>query len=600
MGRRRGKLRAALTAAAAFLWVVPTTAARAHQRQSSRRSTRAAAQAASPHKVQAGPAPEQLRSLERVPLAPIILEHQWLPARGPRPRGATPSLPITADERPARLTLREAIAVALENNPGIAVERLEPFRQEQEVTRALGEFDPTLGVFAGQDHKITPTASALAGALALVEDNRNANATLAKKLRTGATISLAFNNNRFDSNSAFFGLRPLYRPELDFSVTQPLLRDFGWGLSYLVVRIAEASSQAALHTYQAHLADFVLRVIEAYWGVVRATEELQVRKQGLELARTVVRQNRARASVGLLPPVAVKEAESTAALREEQVIAAENALDVARKTLRQLLHWSPRGTFFPRPIEPVDAPETEPVEVDQQRSLERAITKRPEVLASRRRLRSRRLDLRLKENHLLPRVDLTGSYGVNAISGKGVPQVDFRTGKTVLSPFAGDYADALDALTTNDFRQYSFGLKVEVPLGNAVAKSEYTESRVRLTQAELAHRQLLSDITLEVVKAIADLRSSRKRIAASRAARELAEDNLRNQQKRYAVGMSTTTDILIQQEKLTRARAAEVQAEIDYSLALARWRHAEGSLLDHYRIEVAAHGQRVRPWWSRF
>ena len=88
--------------------------------------------------------------------------------------------------------------------------------------------------------------------------------------------------------------------------------------------------------------------------------------------------------------------------------------------------------------------------------------------------------------------------------------------------------------------------------------------------------------------------------AAPRVARELAEENLRNQEKRHEVGLATTKDLLDFQTRLTSARAAEVQANTDYAISVARWRRAQGRLLSHYQIVLDEAGHRTTPWFARF
>src|SRR5207249_2017539 len=130
-------------------------------------------------------------------------------------------------------------------------------------------------------------------------------------------------------------LRPEYHPSLNLSVLQPLLRGFGWDFTYLVVRVAEQTADAAVYSYEATLADFVQEVIGAYWGVVGARQTLGVQRESLALANRTTEENQARVRVGLLPPVAVLEAQADAKSREEQVIIAENGLAVARQRLAQ-------------------------------------------------------------------------------------------------------------------------------------------------------------------------------------------------------------------------------------------------------------------------
>jgi len=506
----------------------------------------------------------------------------------------------TRDDTVERLSLREAVAIALAENPRVATERLGPPFARANVRRSFGVFDPELEAFAELRRVVTPSSSALSGASVVRQKDYNYGVSLEKVIRTGATVSASFHSNELDLNSSFIGLRPQYKPELLFSVTQPLLRDFGPGLTVLLVRSAEVGSEAAYCSYRAGVTALVREVIEAYWQIVGAHEALRAVEDGLRLARALEAENGARVRAGVLPPIAVKEAAAEAARREEQVIVARNALDTASDRLRLLLQRNPSDTFLPRPIEPIDSPEVRTVDTDEAATLERAITGRPEVLRARSEIENQRLLARLARNNLLPDLELKGGYGLNALSGTAVPQRDFRTGETRLSPFGGSYGDGVDRLFSDDFNSYSAGVTLTVPLGNAVAEADFAQRRIDLQRTELAYRQLLADVTLEVRTAIGNVRSLSKRITASRLARELAEETLEQQKKRYEVGLATTKDILDFQEKLTVARAAEIHALIGYNLSLAFLRQAEGRLLDEYDVVLERLPPPPTPIWARF
>jgi outer membrane protein TolC len=540
-----------------------------------------------------------------------FLPRQWRPGLATSDAVRVPS-PPTRDEAIEHVTLKEAIGLALQNNPGIAAERLEPARQRTAILQAQAEFDPVFSGEVLQSHSRTPSTSALSGRETVNVDARSANVHLTKRFRTGTVATIDFLNERLDTNNVFTSLRPQYVPELTFSVLQPLLRDFGWNFSYLVVRGAEQLADAARFQFEARLADFVVEVIDAYWSVVRARENLEVQRESKALADRTVEENEARVRVGLLPPVAVLEARADAKAREEQVLIAENDLALARQRLAQLVFYRPADTFVPRTLEPVEEASAEEVAVEVDEGLGAALAARPEVEASARQVQVQLLNERIAENALLPRLDLIGSYGVNGLSGttRVVPSVTPRAGGNCVaqadggflctSPFGGPASEAYDRLTSNDFRSYSFGLQFQVPLSNASARAQYAQTRIARTQAELNHRDLLSRVTLEVRQTASDVLTSRQRIDTSRVARELAEENLRNQEKRHEVGMATTKDLLDFQTRLTQARAAEVQAKVDYAIAVALWQRARGQLLGRYQIVVDRADRRGPPWFARF
>jgi len=193
------------------------------------------------------------------------LPRQWRPNEPESDAVKVPS-EITRDDNVEPVSLKQAIAIALENNPRIAAQRLEPAKQEAGILGAQAQFDPTLSAEVRSAHSRTPNQNILAAADTLVIDERSANAHLIKRLRTSTLLQADFLNERVDNNASFNQLRPAYQPALNFSVIQPLLRDFGWDFSYLVVRVAEQTADAARFQYEANLADFVAQVIVAYWG----------------------------------------------------------------------------------------------------------------------------------------------------------------------------------------------------------------------------------------------------------------------------------------------------------------------------------------------
>jgi outer membrane protein TolC len=563
---------------------------------------------------------EQVPPPPAAPWRGSVLPEQWRPGVPRSPALTVPS-PVTRDEAVDTVSLKEAIGLALENNPGIAAQRLEPSRQETGILQAQSQYDPTLSGQLNYSHSTTPNASVLGGNLVTVTDDRYANAHLTKLIRgTGTQITIDSLNERIDTNSRFNQLRPQYKPTLSLSVIQPLLQNFGWDFSYLYVRVAEQGADAAVYTYEATLANFVQQVIQAYWTVVGAREQVDVTRDAKALADRTVDENQARVRVGLLPPVSVLEAQADAAARASDLIQAENALAVARQNLAQLVFFRPAGTFVPRTLEPGEAAEPEDVRTDVDGSLGIALAERPEIEASARGVTVQQLNEKIASNALLPAVNVVGSYGVNGLSGTSQPLIAntgttftqtifpapvsgarcVPSGKGFVCDFSGSPSRAYDRLASNDFNAYAFGLQLSVPLSNAYAESQYTQSRIATSEAELNHRQLLSNVTLEVRQAVANLASSRQRIDTTRVARELAEENLKNQQKRHEVGMATTKDLLDFQSRLTTARGAEVQAKVDYANSVAAWRRAEGRLLSHYQIVVEHPGRRSTPWFAWF
>jgi len=150
----------------------------------------------------------------------------------------------------------------------------------------------------------------------------------------------------------------------------------------------------------------------------------------------------------------------------------------------------------------------------------------------------------------------------------------------------GGYGDAIDQVFGREFRDWSIGLNVSYPLGNSQARAQHAQAQV----AQRQQRALISSneiiIAQEVRQAARAAETNRKRIDATRVARELAQRRLEAEQKKFEVGMSTSFLIVQAQRDLSQAAANELRALIDFVKALAAFERAQGTILDRSNIAV--------------
>lgn len=499
-------------------------------------------------------------------------------------------------------TLSACIALAIQNNTSLQVQRLNPVAASAEVRRARAIFDPALFATVNRDRNTRPATTALtAGAdPTLFAQNFTLNAGLRKTLLTGGNVAVQFNNNRGKFNPSLANpVVPLYTTSLTLSLNQPLLQNFGWRYALLMVDIAQTAEQAAYHQYVASLTNLVAQVERAYWLLVLATENVRVQEQGLSLANELLRQNEGKYKVGSLPQTAVLEARVDVANREALLIQARNSLEVTRDNLRAVINAKDPNATAIVMVDPADRPTVELYHIDLDRSLQAALAQRPELTAARYDLHAKGLQRKVAQNQLLPQVNLVGSIGVNGLAGTD-QNITFN-GQPVVNPtIRGGYDDALGLLPDGRFYSYGIGATVEVPLDNAQAKAAYAQSNITLSQSKLTLQQVQEAVTLEVKTAVSNLQSDLKSIEATRIARQLAEENVRNQKARYDVGLATTKDLLDYGDRLTRAQFAEVQALTAYNSDLAELRRVEGTLLSARNVVLESLKPEDAPWWASF
>lgn len=549
--------------------------------------------------------------LDEAPNYAEILRHQWSEGVPPDVTAAERSVEYYGrllETEPAQATtLSDCIALALQNNTDLHIQRLGPLSAVTGVRQARSQFDPRLFADITRDRLTTPAITSLTagGAATLFTQNLSVNAGLRKLLRSGGQVELKWTNNRYRTSPSIANpLVPRNTTGLGLSLNQPLLRDFGRRYSLLLVEVAETTAESTYHLYVAGIASVITQVERTYWELVAAIENVRVQEQGLALAQELLRQNEGKFKVGTLPRTAVLEAQSEVARREASLIEARNTRDVARDNLRAVINYRKPDAAALLMIEPQDQPAVVPYAIDLERSLQTALERRAELIAARLDIHGRGLQRKIAENQLLPKLNFVGAIGLNGLSGRDA-EATFNVGGTEVpvqtNPgIVGGYGAALDGLTDGRYYNYSAGATIEIPLANAQAKAEYAQANIDLEQSRLSLRKLEEGVTLEIKLAVSNLDSDLKSIAATRIARELAEENVRNQQARYDVGLATTKDLLDFQNQLTLARLSEVRALVKYNTDLAEMRRVEGTLLESRNVAVERVAAGHAPWWARF
>ena len=557
----------------------------------------------------------RVRLLDEVPDYAKVLKDQWSTTVRPetfeREAGHYGLLADTVAPRP--ITLEESIGLALVHNTGLRIQKLNPIAATARVRQAYAQFDPAGFVNVGKNRSNSPVTTISpftnAGAIDVFDQEVDWNAGVRKELLTGGRLSLQWTNARISSNPTVVNLVvPQYATTLGLSLTQPLLRDFGWRFALLVVDVAQIAEEQAFFDYKAQVANLVASVEQAYWVYVLAIENVRVEEKGLDLAKELLRQNEGRFKVGALPRTTVLESEAEVARREANLVRVRALQRIARDNLRALVNAREANEDALLMIEPADKPTVAPADLDLDRSLEVAYKERPELVAARLNVDGRKVERKIAENRLLPRLDFVGGGGSQRFGGDNAAPIptpgppptpggfNFAPNPQVF----GGYGTALELLTDGRYYQYQFGAVFEIPLANADAKARYAEAKVNAEGARLSLSQLEENVTLEITQSVNNLKAYLKSIEATRIARELAEENVRNQQARFDVGLATTKDLIDFTDRLTQAERAEVESLTNYNIELARLRRADGTLLRDRSILLERSSPEPPPWWARF
>lgn len=514
------------------------------------------------------------------------------------------------DPEALRLTLADAVRLAFEKNLDIRVVSYDRTSAQEQVTTAEGTFDPTVffgtpsptgfllppqstafggggtlgGIGLGSTEN--PTASALAGADVSISDDFRLLVDFGQDLPWGMRYDLGYVTSRNESNSVFTSLNPAWNNTLALSVVQPLLRGRGREAAAAELRIARRGVAVSEAAFRGQVEGVLLEVEQAYWDLVFAEGDLEVKEESLRLAEEQLERTRAQVEVGLIAPVQETQAEVAMANRETDLIAARNVVDDARDTLRALLRADalPRG--WETPLVAVDEPSVAAREVDVAAAVETAIESRPELAGVRADISVQEARVESARNALLPRLDLLGQVSWNGIGGDLLIREE-GFGGDVIDVVDGGYFDAADQLLSFGFTSWRVGFNVSYDIGNHRARGNYAQATAGEDRARTELQRLRQQVTLEVRSAARAVEAAAEAVESTTRAVGLAERQLQIEQDRFEVGMSTNFEVLEFQEELSRARTRRLQALVDYRKARAGLDRARGTLPERFGIRIA-------------
>ncbi len=543
------------------------------------------------------------------------------------------------------LSLQDTIALALENNLDIEVQRYGPRLAQTDIWRAeagtairgvstsvaggsalassVGAVSTGAGV-TGMSlepaatfnynwlHQTTPqTSSFTTGTSSLIAKNSNANFGLQKGFLTGTAVSFGWNNTFASSNSGRSDFNPSKSTNFSLTVTQHLLEGFGRAVNNRNIRVARNNVRVSDLVFRHQVMVTVASVVNLYWDLVSFNQNVRVQQQAVALAQKLWEDNKKQVEIGTLAPIEIVRAEAQVASSQQALTIAQTQVLQQETIIKNAL--SRTGVASPSiadarivPTDQIRVPATEAIEPIQD-LISRAMDNRPELAETRIQVDNAKIGLQGTKSEMLPTLDLVGTLQNNGLAGEvnslPVPSVTPGQPPTPRNPgavspyFLGGYGTALMQAMRRNFPNYSIGFQLNVPLGNKSAEADMVRDQISVRQQEIRQQQLINQIRLDVTNALIAVQQARAQYDAAVKTRVLQEQTLEAEQKKYALGASTIFLVVQAQRDLALAQSQEVGALSNYSKARVGLDQSTGRVLDSYNVQIdeAKSGRVSRP-----
>jgi outer membrane protein len=458
--------------------------------------------------------------------------------------------------------------------------------------------DPNIFFFTNFAHTTTPQSNTLlTGTTALLNDTRQYQAQYAQSTDFGMNWQLTFTSTRFKYNSTRYSTNPFNQGNLDLQISQNLLQGFGRPVLGRNIRVAKNLEKISDLQFRQQLITTISAVLNLYWDLVSFNEDLKARKDELATAQALYDDNKKQVEIGTLAPIEVTRAEAQVYSSQQDLLVSQTNLLQQETVLKNAL--SRNGVASPTladvhiiPLDTIQVPEKDELKAIND-LVQEALNKRVEIAQDKINIDSSKIQLVGIKNGLKPTLQVFAELTNNGLAGQPnylgplIPPDAF---------LVGGYGDMLGQIFRRNFPNYSAGLSLNIPLRNRAAQSDYVTTTLELRQTELALQKAINQVRVDVQNAVTGLRQARVRYDSAVRARILQQQTLDADKKKYTLGAATVFQVVTDQQSLSTAQSAEITALANYSHARIAFDQAIGTTIDvnHVSIEEATSGHVAR------
>jgi len=492
-----------------------------------------------------------------------------------------------AQGSPVSLGINDLLHLMLENNLDITLNSLPPQTAQFLINTFFQPFDPTLRISATASRNTTLGTSSLSGAPTLSVLSHTYSIGYGQTLLTGTSVGVNWLMTRSSSNNTFLLYNPTYSGSLQYSVSQHLLRDRSRDINARQIRVAQNNQKMSDIQFEQQLIDLVSQAQNTYWDLVYAQEDIKVKARSKDLAEKTLEENKIQADVGTMAPIDVVQAESEAASREVDLITATYSETQVEDQVKKLITNHPDPGTVVSSLHPMDSvPLPSPNDVMAlQEAIRYALENRPEMRLLDLQLKNAQIDVDYTANHLKPILDINASYTQNGTGGvKNIRPGGNNT--PIIAVVPGGLGDALGQMFGYNFNGYAAGFTLQIPLSKRAIGADHDRALSAQRTSKAQADATAQKIALEVRNALSQVEMSRAQITAAQKARELSEQRLDAEQKKFELGVSTIRFVLDEQRNVAASQETELQSTINYTKALVQFDKSIGRTLKRNNIQI--------------
>ena len=463
--------------------------------------------------------------------------------------------------------------------------------------------DPSLYAGFSLGHSTTPlTNTVLNQTTALTNDYRQIALQYSQSFLTGTYVQFTYLSYRSLENSPTLLLNPSTSGYADLYIQQPLLQGLSRAVNNRDIKVAENNLKVTNLQLRRQVSTTVSAVLNLYWDLVTFLDNVRISEQALAVAQKLYEDNQNQAKLGSLAAIQVTAAAAAVSAAKEDLLIAQTNVAQQETVLKNALsRTGSSGAWLDDihivPLDSIEVPKADDIRPAAE-LIHTALANRPDIEQSRINVDSSRIFLKGSKNNLLPNLSAFADLQNAGLAGPANPSYNGSgTGSAADPFFVGGYGNFVSQIFRRDFPNYSAGFSLNIPFRNRAAQADYVTDELQLRQSELQLQRLVNQVGVEVKNAVIGLRQARTRYETAVNTRMLGQQNLEAQQNMFKYGaVADATLVILAQKDLAADQTAELQAMANYTHARIAFDEAVGQTLEvnHISMQEAASGQVAR------
>ncbi len=467
------------------------------------------------------------------------------------------------------------------------------------VTSALGagstvpSFDPYLTFKGSVDHTRLQQLTVFQEGVPVLENNTiQASGSFSQSYPLGTNLYIQYSGQRVTSNSPYNVVNPELQAYYLAEITQPLLYGFGLASNERYIHIAKRNVNITNYAFEAQVIAIITQVEDIYWDLADAYQDEQIQERALDFANQTLSDDQKQLDLKAIPALQVMQDETAVATAEGNLTVARANLRLYELQLKNILTKTDDATIDAMPVIPLDLKGQPDPNADKpiDQLIAEAEKNRPEVLIYQEQAEIQKANLKAANNVLLPTLNMYGFYLGAGLGGPKNPYCDLGTSASGINECASDLPTGFGGMFDNEFNysspEYQVGMTLSINLRNRVAKATQFRAALQYRQSQITYEENAKNIRFDVRNSQFALEQAQAHVQAAQQARDLAQRTFDITKQEQQLGAKSSYDVLVAENALATAEATLDDAQAKYEEAKVDLDRATGETLQLTGVSI--------------